>query len=108
MTRRQLSWQANAEKPIGQSAYRRLSPCHKNNRNRRQLKDEINRKKINENVFIDVICCDGEKIARPDQFGSQPNSILAIALPPAEAELRQSELFEPFANHYNCKQLQWQ
>lgn len=90
MTSRQLSWQANAAKPIGQSAYRRLSP-HKNNRNRRQRKVEINRKKINENMFIDVICCVmGRKL--PDQIRSGRGSILAITLPPAvaQAELGQS------------------
>lgn len=68
MTSRQLSWQANAAKPIGQSAYRRLSP-HKNNRNRRQRIVEINQQKINENMFIDVICCVmGRKV--PDQIRS--------------------------------------
>lgn len=89
MTSRQLSWQANAAKPIGQSAYRRLSP-HKNNRNRTQRKVEINQqKKNNENMFIDVICCVmGRKL--PDQIRSGRGSILAIALPPAAAELGQS------------------
>lgn len=61
-----------------------LSSCHKNNRNRRQLKETNKKlKKINENVFIDVIFRNEEKIARIDRVGLRPGFILAILPPPA-------------------------
>lgn len=81
MTSRPLSWQANAVRPIGQSAYRRVIKTTEIGDSSKKQTKKL--KKINENVFIDVIFRNEEKIARIDRVGLRPGFILAILPPPA-------------------------